>query len=130
MFDYLISPNCLANKTILVTGAGSGIGRQAALTYAKLGATVILLGKTVKKLEAIYDEIIQLGYQEPAIIPLDLKGATKQNYEQMSATIAEQFGNLDGALFNASVLGELTPYTHIHEQIWNDVIQINVTAQH
>jgi len=91
---------------------------------------VILLGKTVKKLEAIYDEIIQLGYQEPAIIPLDLKGATKQNYEQMSATIAEQFGNLDGALFNASVLGELTPYTHIHEQIWNDVIQINVTAQH
>ena len=53
MFDYQIKENCLAGKNILVTGAGDGIGRQAALSYAKLGATVILLGKTVKKLEAV-----------------------------------------------------------------------------
>ena len=130
MFDYTFSEKCLLNKTILVTGAGSGIGRQAALTYANLGATVILLGKTVKKLETVYDEIIKKGGAEPAIIPLDLKGATKQNYIDMSSTIANQFGKLDGALFNASILGELTPYTQIHEQIWNDVIQVNVTAQH
>lgn len=130
MFDYTIPANCLANKTILVTGAGDGIGRQASLTYAQLGATVILLGKTVAKLEKTYDEILANGGAEPAIIPLDLKGATKQNYIDMSATIASQFGKLDGALFNASTLGELTPYTHIHEQIWHDVIQVNVTAQH
>ena len=130
MFDYLITEDCLKNKTILVTGAGSGIGRQAALTYAKLGATVILLGKTVKKLEEIYDEIVALDLAEPAIVPLDLKGATKQNYIDLSSTIANQFGKLDGALLNASMLGELTPYAHIHEQIWNDVIQVNVTAQH
>ncbi len=130
MFDYTIPANCLANKTILATGAGDCIGRQAALTYAQLGATVILLGKTVAKLEKTYDEILANGGAEPAIIPLDLKGATKQNYIDMSATIASQFGKLDGALFNASTLGELTPYTHIHEQIWHDVIQVNVTAQH
>ncbi|WP_206485450.1 YciK family oxidoreductase [Thalassotalea sp. G2M2-11] len=130
MFDYTISKNCLADKTILVTGAGDGIGRQAALTYAQLGATVILLGKTVAKLEKTYDEIVANNGPEPAIIPLDLKGATKQNYIDMSATIAEQFGQLDGALFNASILGELTPYTHINEQIWQDVMQVNVTAQH
>ena len=58
MFDYQIQENCLINKTLLITGAGDGIGRQAAITYSKLGATVILLGKTVKKLEAVYDEII------------------------------------------------------------------------
>lgn len=130
MFNYTPSENCLQNKTILVTGAGSGIGRQAALTYATLGATVILLGKTVEKLESIYDEIVENGYAEPAIIPLDLKGATKQNYIDMASTIANQFGKLDGALFNASMLGELTPYSQIHEQIWHDVIQVNVTAQH
>ncbi|MCO4798378.1 MAG: YciK family oxidoreductase [Colwelliaceae bacterium] len=130
MFDYTFSENCLLNKTILVTGAGSGIGRQSALTYASLGATVILLGKTVKKLEAVYDEILENGGAEPAIIPLDLKGATKQNYIDMSSTIASQFGKLDGALFNASMLGELTPYSQVHEQIWNDVIKVNVTAQH
>lgn len=129
MFDYSIKENSLQNKVILVVGAGDGIGKEAALTYAKLGATVILLGKTVEKLESVYDKIIALGGKEPAIIPLDLKGATKQNYIDMSSTIASQFGQLDGVLFNASVLGELTPFTQIHEQIWQDVMQVNCTAQ-
>lgn len=129
MFDYSITPKTLANKTILITGAGAGIGRQAALTYAKLGATVILLGKTVTKLEAVYDEILAKGYPEPAIVPLDLKGATKQNYIDLAATIVEQFGQLDGALLNASMLGELTPFNQIHQQIWQDVMQVNVNAQ-
>lgn len=130
MFDYTIKDNCLTNKVILITGAGSGIGRQAALTYANLGATVILLGKTVSKLEQVYDEILANGGAEPAIIPLDLKGATQQHYIDMSKTIAQQFGHLDGALLNASMLGELTPYTHIHQQIWDDIIHVNITAQH
>ena len=130
MFDYSIKDADLSNKTILVTGAGAGIGRSSAITFAKQGATVILLGKTVKKLEAVYDEITALGLAEPAIIPLNLKGASKQNYIDMSTTIAEQFGKLDGALLNASTLGELTPFSQIHEQTFNDVMQVNVTAQY
>jgi len=130
MFDYQIKENCLAGKNILVTGAGDGIGRQAALTYAKLGATVILLGRTVKKLEEVYDAIIAQGCNEPAIIPLDLKGATKQNYIDMSTTIAQQFGQLDGVLLNASMLGELTPFTQIHEQIFEEVMKVNVTSHY
>ena len=130
MFNYSMKETNLTNKTILVTGAGAGIGRSAAITYAKLGATVILLGKTVSKLEAVYDEIIALDLPEPAIIPLDLKGATKQHYIDMSSTIISQFGKLDGALLNASILGELTPFTQIHEQIFNDVMKVNVTAQY
>jgi NAD(P)-dependent dehydrogenase (short-subunit alcohol dehydrogenase family) len=129
MFDYAITPQILANKTILVTGAGASIGRQAALTYAELGATVILLGRTVAKLEAVYDEILAKGYPEPAIVPLDLKGATKQNYIDLAATIDNQFGQLDGALLNASILGELTPFNQINQQIWQDVMQVNVNAQ-
>ena len=127
--QFNASSSTLQNKIILITGAGDGIGKQAALTFAKHGAEVILLGKTVKKLEAVYDEIMSLGLAEPAIIPLDLKGATKQNYIDMSATIASQFGKLDGALLNASMLGELTPFTQIHEQIFNDVMKVNVNAQ-
>ena len=130
MFEFKYEANTLANKVILVTGAGDGIGKQAALTYSSLGATVILLGKTTKKLEDVYDLIVEKNYPQPAIVPLDLKGATKQNYIDMVATIKEQFGRLDGALLNAAVLGELTPFTQIHEQIWTDVMQVNVNSQY
>ena len=130
MFDFKFDANALANKVILVTGAGDGIGKQAALTYATLGATVILLGKTTQKLEAVYDAIVEQGSPEPAIIPLDLKGATKQNYLDMVSTIKDQFGQLDGALLNAAMLGELSPFAQIHEQIWNDVMQVNVNSQY
>ena len=129
MFKYEIPANVLTNKTILITGAGDGIGKQAALTYASLGATVILLGRTVSKLEAVYDEIIQNNHPEPAIVPLDLKGATQQHYQGLANTITDQFGKLDGALLNASMLGELTPFANIHQQIWQDVMQVNVNAQ-
>lgn len=129
MFEYQYEENCLTGKTILITGAGDGIGKQAALTYSQLGATVILLGRTVNKLEQVYDEIIAQGGPEPAIVPLDLKGATKQHYIDMGQTIVEQFGQLDGALLNASMLGELTPFSQIHEQIFDEVMQVNVKAQ-
>ncbi|TLU67532.1 YciK family oxidoreductase [Thalassotalea litorea] len=129
MFDYQPSAQCLTNKTLLVTGAGDGIGKQAAIHYAKYGATVILLGRTVAKLEQVYDEIIASGYPEPAIVPLDMKGATPQNYQDMTNTILDQFGKLDGALLNASMLGELTPFANIAKQIWDDVMQVNLNAQ-
>ncbi|MDD8059141.1 MULTISPECIES: YciK family oxidoreductase [Shewanella] len=129
MLEYQAVKDSLNNKTILVTGAGAGIGRTAAIEYAKHGATVILLGKTVKKLEAVYDEIVNAGYPTPAIVPLDLKGATEQNYIDMAETIAEQFGHLDGLLHNASQLGALGPFEHIDLESLETIIKVNVTAQ-
>lgn len=127
--NYCVSPTALTGKTILVTGAGDGIGKAAAIHYAKHGATVILLGRTVSKLEATYDEIEKNGGPQPAIIPLDMKGATKQNYQDMSDTISDQFGKLDGILHNASLLGSITPFEQIEEAAFDDVIQVNVKAQ-
>lgn len=129
MHTYIPSKQYLDKKTILVTGAGDGIGKQAALHYAKFGATVILLGKTVAKLEQVYDEIINNGGNEPAIVPLDLKGATAKHYRDMANTITDQFGCLDGLLHNASVLGHLGPFEQISEQDWQNVFQVNVTSQ-
>ncbi|RUO41497.1 YciK family oxidoreductase [Pseudidiomarina aestuarii] len=129
MHNESVTKDCLTNKIILVTGAGDGIGRQAALAYASYGATVILLGRTVTKLEAVYDEIIAADGPEPAIVPLDLKGATKSHYEGLNATIIEKFGRLDGLLNNASLLGVLSPFEHIDHPSWNDLMQVNVTAQ-
>lgn len=127
--DYQVSADALKNKTILITGAGDGIGKQAALHYAQHGATVILLGHTVAKLEAVYDEIEAAGYPTPAIVPLDLKGATKQHYVDMAETIQSQFGKLDGLLHNAGLLGMLSPFEQFEETIFDEVMQINVKAQ-
>ena len=129
MLEYQAAKDLLINKTILITGAGDGIGRAAAISFAKHGATVILLGKTVNKLEAVYDQIVQEGYPKPAIIPLDLKGATEQNYVDMAETIEAQFGHLDGALHNASLLGVLGPFEHISMDSVKEVMQVNVIAE-
>ncbi|KVX01732.1 YciK family oxidoreductase [Shewanella frigidimarina] len=129
MLEYQAVKDLLNNKTILVTGAGDGIGRAASIEFAKHGATVILLGKTVKKLENVYDEIVNAGYPKPAIVPLDMKGATEQNYIDMADTIAEQFGHLDGLLHNASQLGALGPFEHIDLTSLETILKVNVTAQ-
>lgn len=128
MQSYQATNNALQDKVILITGAGDGIGKEAALTYARHGATVILLGKTVAKLTAVYDEILAAGGKEPAIIPLDLKGATAKHYRDMAATISAEFGKLDGVLHNAGILGVLSPFEHIDLPTWQDIMQVNVTA--
>ena len=119
----------LLNKTILVTGAGDGIGKQAALTYAAHGAEVILLGRTVKKLEQVYDEILKNGGPEPAIVPLDMSGATANHYRDMATTIDNQFKKLDGLLHNASLLGTLQPLVDISEEEFDQVMMVNVKSQ-
>lgn len=127
--NYSVAKHALKDKVILVTGAGAGIGKQAALSYAEHGATVILLGRTVTKLEQTYDEIESAGYPQAAIIPLDMKGASKQNYLDMADTIEQQFGRLDGILHNAGLLGVISPFEQIGEDSFDDVMQVNVKAQ-
>ncbi|MBM7036224.1 YciK family oxidoreductase [Vibrio ulleungensis] len=127
--DYQVEPQALKDHVILVTGAGAGIGKQAAMSYAEHGATVILLGKTVNKLEATFDEIVAAGFPEPAIVPLDLKGASKQNYLDMVDTIEQEYGRLDGILHNASLLGMIGPFEHIEEDSFDDLMQVNVKAE-
>ncbi len=128
MFEYSAPENLLKDKVILVTGAGSGIGRSAALNYAKYGATVILLGRTVGKLEDIYDEIEQAGYPKPAIVPMNLEGAAEKDYDEVATVIENEFGRLDGLLHNAALLGSLTPIEQYEAAVWNQLMQVNVNA--
>ena len=128
MFQYQASNTLLAGKTILVTGATSGIGRAAALSYAQHGATVILLGRDVAKLEAVYDEIEQQGSPAPAIYPLNLETMSDTEYSELALRIEQEFGALHGVLHNASILGELKPISQYPTDMWQQVMQINLHA--
>jgi NAD(P)-dependent dehydrogenase (short-subunit alcohol dehydrogenase family) len=129
MLNYIPKSNYLRGKVILVTGAGAGIGKEAALHYARFGASVILLGRTVKKLESVYDQILAEGGSEPAIVPLDLLGASPNHYAGLAGSIEDQFGQLDGLLHNAAMLSQLRPFAQISVEDWQTVMQVNVNSQ-
>lgn len=125
---YHARPALLKDRVILVTGAGDGIGRALARRSANLGATVVLLGKTIKKLERVYDEIEAAGGPQPAIYPLNLEGASPDEYGDLAAIIEREFGRLDGLVHNAAFLGSITPIEHYSPELWLRVMQINVNA--
>ena len=126
--DYTPRADLLAGRTILVTGAGDGIGKAVSSAFAAHGATVILLGRTTPKLEAVYDEIVSAGGPQPAIYPMDLEGATPDDHRQLAENIASQLGRLDGLLHNAGLLGSLAPIAHYDPVEWLRVVQVNLNA--
>ena len=127
-FDYQCPEQALANRVILVTGAGDGIGKAVALDLARKGATVILLGRTQEKLEAVYDQIKADGGAEPAMAPVNLEVARPQDYEELANLFEKEFGCIDGILHNASILGEITPIEQYGYSTWETVMQVNVNA--
>lgn len=117
-----------ADKVILITGASDGIGKATAIQCAREGATVIIHGKTTPKLELLYDEIVDAGYTEPVIYPLDFEKITAQDCEALSDVISKEFGRLDGLFNNAAWLGASTPVQQYDITLWHRVMQINLTA--
>lgn len=126
--DYHPADDILEDRVVLVTGAGDGIGRAAALAYAAHAATVVLLGKTVAKLESLYDEIEAAGGPEPAIYPMHLEGASPHDYEELAHVIDVNFGQLDGILHNAATLPYLSRIKDYEAEDWVRILQVNLTA--
>lgn len=127
--DYAPNSAALADRTILVTGASAGIGRAAALAYAQHGATVVLLGRDVPRLETVYDEIVAAGGPTPAALPFDLNQATEEPYFELARVVEAELGGLDGVLLNASILGERRPLEQCTWKSWQEVMQVNVNSQ-
>ena len=126
--NYSPTEQCLQGRIIAVTGAGAGIGKTMAQAYASYGATVILMGKTIAKLEHTYDTIEQAGYPQPAILPIDFAHASSEQFQAIHKDIEEHFGQLHGLLHNAAMLGERTSIGSYTLTTWEKVIRTNVTA--
>lgn len=123
-----VSAQSLKDRVILVTGAGQGIGACVATSYAQHGATVILLGRTQSKLEAVYDAIVAAQYPEPLIFTMDLEKATENDYQAMAEGIYQQLGRLDGILHNATHFDNLSPLAIQTANQFEAAFKVNVIA--
>jgi len=126
--DYRPAIDALRDRVVLVTGAGDGIGRAVAIECARVGATVVLLGKTQAKLEATYDGIEATGGARPAILDFDLGTATVAEFVGISESLHAEYGRLDGLAHVAGVLGVRTPLDHYDAKVWTQVLAVNLTA--
>jgi NAD(P)-dependent dehydrogenase (short-subunit alcohol dehydrogenase family) len=118
----------LGERVILVTGAGQGIGRAAALAFATHGASVILHGRETKKLERVYDEIAHAGGPRPAILPLAFEAASSTEFDTLAQAIHAEFGRLDGILNNAASFTRLTPLEYETLEQWMTTLKVNLAA--
>ena len=128
MKNYLPPHDLLADRVILVTGASSGLGRAAALAFARHGATVALLARDEAKLEAVYDEIVAAGGPEPAMFPFDLGVADDRGLETLAGTIAHHLKRLDGVLHSAHKFYTLTPLELETLEQWQTLMRVNLIA--
>jgi NAD(P)-dependent dehydrogenase (short-subunit alcohol dehydrogenase family) len=126
--EWSPAADALSGRTIMITGASDGIGRALAVACAKLGATVILLGRDQDKLAAAYDEVLALGGAEPAMVPLNLAVARPQDFDQLAAMLQAEFGHLDGLVHCAAILGDITPVEQYEPDTWLQVLQVNLNA--
>ncbi|WP_158784952.1 YciK family oxidoreductase [Pantoea sp. BAV 3049] len=125
---YQPKSNLLTDRIILVTGASDGIGREAALTYARYGAKVLLLGRNPQKLQTVADEIVAGGNTPPHWFILDLETATPERCHQLASEVAEKVSRLDGVLHNAGLLGEIVPMDQQDPVVWQQVMRVNIDA--
>ena len=126
--SFTATDDLLEHQVILVTGATGGIGKVVSTALARHGATVILLAKNLRLVEALYDEIEQAGYPTPAIYPMNLEGATEHDYEALANNIETQLGRMDGMIHCAAILGAPTVFAHSDAATWYQVHQVNLHA--
>ena len=126
--SYEINEDDLEGKVILVTGANRGFGLAMTMDLSKAGATVIMLGRDLGSLEYAYDAVVDKGFQEPILYPLDLEGATPENYQSLQDDIFNQFEKLDGLIHNAAILGTMMPVDQYDIKLWYSTLQINLNG--
>ncbi|HEX3603568.1 MAG TPA: YciK family oxidoreductase [Steroidobacteraceae bacterium] len=127
--DFATDATLLEGRVIMITGAGSGLGRALAIECARAGASVILSGRNSAKLDRVYDEIESLGgAAQPAIAALDLAAATAVEYDALARIVGAEFGRLDGLVHAAALLGDRTPLEQYDVPLWCKVLHVNLTA--
>jgi NAD(P)-dependent dehydrogenase (short-subunit alcohol dehydrogenase family) len=118
----------LKDRVILVTGATGGLGQILSMAFARAGATVVLHGRVVRKLEALFDRIVEAGGPEPAILPLDFEKAGEDAFQSAASAVDSQLGRLDALVHCAATLRRLAPIEYHSIEDWSSVLRVNLSA--
>ncbi|GAB4356650.1 MAG: SDR family NAD(P)-dependent oxidoreductase [Kiloniellaceae bacterium] len=118
----------LEGRIAVITGASRGIGAAVAERFAAEGAQLILIARTVGALEELDDRIRAQGGKQPVLVPHDLRDF--DGLDRLGASLHERYGKLDILVGNAGILGPLTPVGHIPPDVWQEVMDVNVTANY
>ena len=125
---YRPAVGALQDRVILVTGASGAIGGALAVACARYGARVVVHGRSVRKLEKLYDDIVGAGSPRPWIAPLDFEKADAAAYDGLADAIDREFGRLDGLAHVGALLGDRSPILHYDVPTWMKVMHVNVTV--
>lgn len=123
-----LDSRALDGRVILVAGAAGGLGSAASVACAQAGATVVLLGRKVAPLNRVYDAVKAVG-PEPLLYPLDLEGASPDDYEQLAQQLEAELGRLDAILHCAAEFKGLTPLLHTDPADFARAIHVDLTAR-
>ena len=128
LIHYQARPQEFKGHAVLVTGAGSGLGRAASLALGAAGARLALLGRDEEKLNATAAEIAADGGEEAMVAPLDLGTAGEAAFVELGEALHRHFGKLDGLLHNAATLGATRPIAQMPADVWHRTMQVNLNA--
>lgn len=126
--QYQAQSSDFENKVILITGAADGIGKAITIALAEQGVTVLMLDKKARHLEKLFDQILERGFTEPVILPVDLMEVTPESATTLAQAIHDEFGRLDGLLHNAAELGSPSPLDQYDLKYWDAVMHTNLQA--
>lgn len=125
---FELPKNCLTDNVILITGATGGLGTSLSKVCAAAGATIVLAGRKVKKLEKLYDVLVESGAATPAIVPLEQDKAGPLDYAGIADMLEQEFGKIDALVHTAADLGTPTPQMAIEHAEWVRLMGVNLTS--
>lgn len=126
--QHRLGDHDLDDRIVVITGATGGLGSALAKACAASGATVVLAGRTLKKLEALYDTLEAMERAQPAIVPLAQDTASAHDYQQIADTLGQEFGRVDALVHTAAELGKLTPLASVEPPDWDRLFTVNLTS--
>ena len=125
---FALAPDALAGRVVVVTGATGGLGTALGLALGAAGATLALVGRSERKLDALYDALVANGAPTPAVVPLAQETTTEDGYRELATLVTGELGGLDALVHASAAFGSPTPMDNLPQSDWHRAMTVNVTA--